>query len=128
MSWLEPAIAAVGGVVLVYAVLLVLPWLYARRHPETLGMREALWLTGLPTLERRLRADRSLQHSIRIRLVLLLVYLAWPIDLVPDFLPFIGHADGVIIVAFVLRSFIRTAGAHPFAKHWPVTPQASPWS
>ena len=122
MNIWDAAIAIIGGVVLVYAVLLVLLALYARQHPETVGMKEALrLLPDLLTLLRRLTADRTLPRGIRVRLVLLLVYLASPIDLVPDFLPVIGYADDVIIVALVLRSVIRKAGHAPLERHWPGT-------
>lgn len=123
MNWWDAVIAIIGGIVLVYAVLLVLLALYARRHPETVGMREALrLLPDLLTLLRRLTADRSLPRGIRVRLALLLAYLLMPIDLVPDFLPVIGYADDVIIVALVLRSVIRRAGNEPLERHWPGSP------
>jgi uncharacterized membrane protein YkvA (DUF1232 family) len=123
VNWWDAAIAVAGGVVLVYAVLLLLLALYARRHPETVGMKEVLrLLPDLLRLLRRLAADPTLPRGIRTRLVLLLVYLASPIDLVPDFLPVIGYADDVIIVALVLRSVIRKAGNGPLEQHWSGTP------
>lgn len=123
MNWWDVAIAIVGGIVLIYAVLLVLLALYARQHPETVGMKDALrLLPDLLVLLRRLTADRALPRGIRIRLVLLLLYLASPIDLVPDFLPVIGYADDAIVVALVLRSVIRKAGHAPLERHWPGTP------
>ncbi|MET3922957.1 hypothetical protein ABIB26_003918 [Arthrobacter sp. UYEF20] len=70
--------------VLIYAALLVLLAHYARHHPETVVMKEALrMLPDLLALLRRLAADRTLRRGIRVRRVLLLVYLASPIDLVP---------------------------------------------
>jgi uncharacterized membrane protein YkvA (DUF1232 family) len=123
MNWWDTAITIIGGIILIYAVLLVLLALYARKHPETVGMKEALrLLPDLLVLLRRLTADRDLPRGIRIRLVLLLVYFASPIDLVPDFLPVIGYADDAIIVALVLRSVIRKAGHAPLERHWPGTP------
>lgn len=123
MNFWDAVVAVVAGVVLVYAVLLVLLVLYARRHPETVGMKDALrLLPDLLVLLRRLTADQSLSRGIRIRMVLLLLYLAFPIDLVPDFLPVVGYADDAIIVALVLRSVIRKAGHGPLERHWPGTP------
>jgi hypothetical protein len=91
MNLWDTAAAVIGDVVLIYAVLLFLLALYARRQPETVGMKEALrLLPDLPTLLRRLTADRALSCGIRIRLILRLVHLASPIDLVPDSLPVIG--------------------------------------
>jgi uncharacterized membrane protein YkvA (DUF1232 family) len=40
---------------------------------------------------------------VRVRLWLLLGYLAIPFDLVPDFIPVLGYADDAIIVTLVLR-------------------------
>jgi uncharacterized membrane protein YkvA (DUF1232 family) len=126
MNWWDMVVAVLGGIVLAYAVLLVLLALYARKHPETVGLKDALRLLPdllvLLVLLRRLTADRRLPRGIRIRLVLLLVYLASPIDLVPDFLPVIGYADDAIIVALVVRSVIRKAGHGPLERHWPGTP------
>ncbi|MET1154687.1 hypothetical protein [Arthrobacter sp.] len=48
MNWWDAVLAIAGGLVLVYAVLLVLLASYARRHPETTGMKEGLRL--LPDL------------------------------------------------------------------------------
>lgn len=53
---------------------------------------------------------------------MLLVYLASPIDLVPDFLPVVGYADDAVVVALVLRSVVRSAGVDALARHWPGTP------
>ncbi|MDZ4090185.1 MAG: YkvA family protein [Arthrobacter sp.] len=122
MSW-ETVAGAVGGVLLVYAVLLLLLWGYARRHPETVAMKDALrLLPDLLRLLRRLLADKSLGAGVRIRLALLLAYLLSPIDLVPDFVPVLGYADDVIIVALVLRSVIARAGGDALRRHWPGTP------
>jgi uncharacterized membrane protein YkvA (DUF1232 family) len=84
--------------------------------------REALRL--LPDVLRllpRLAADRTLPRGVRVRLALLLAYLASPLDLVPDFIPVIGYADDAIIVAAVLRSVARHAGIRALERHWPGT-------
>jgi uncharacterized membrane protein YkvA (DUF1232 family) len=73
-------------------------------------------------LVRRLAADGSLPRGVRIRLWLLLGYLLMPIDLVPDFIPVLGYADDVVVVAWALRSVVRRAGADALARHWPGQP------
>jgi uncharacterized membrane protein YkvA (DUF1232 family) len=78
-------------------------------------------LPDLLRLVRRLAADRQLPRRVRVRLWLLLGYLASPIDLVPDILPIIGYADDAILVAAVLRSVVRSAGPERLARHWPGT-------
>ncbi len=123
-GWWQTALGVLAGLVLIYAVLLALLWRYARRHPDTVSMRDALrLLPDLVRLLRRLAADRTIPAGVRVRLVLLLVYLASPIDLVPDFLPVIGYADDAVVVALVLRSVVRRAGREALTRHWPGTPQ-----
>jgi uncharacterized membrane protein YkvA (DUF1232 family) len=72
-------------------------------------------------LLRRLAADRSLSRGVRIRLGLLLAYLALPIDLIPDFIPIFGFADDAIITTAVLRGVVRCAGIDAVRAHWPGT-------
>ena len=57
-------------------------------------------------------------RGIRVRLGVLLVYLALPVDLVPDFIPVVGYADDVVVVVVVLRSVIRVAGVDALDRHW----------
>ena len=51
----------------------------------------------------RATADLLMARGVRVRLALLLAYLAVPIDLMPDFLPVAGYADDAIIVALARR-------------------------
>lgn len=78
-------------------------------------------LPDLLRLLRRLAGDNSLPRGVRVRLGLLMAYLATPIDLIPDFIPVLGYADDAIIVAAVLRSVVRRAGIHAVRRHWPGT-------
>ncbi|WP_116046526.1 YkvA family protein [Amycolatopsis palatopharyngis] len=85
-------------------------------------LREALRL--LPDVVRLIHAlwsDRSLPRGVRMRLGLLLTYLALPIDLVPDFIPLLGYADDAIVVTAVLRGVVRKAGLQAVRAHWPGT-------
>lgn len=73
-------------------------------------------------LLKRLASDRALPRGVRVRLALMFAYLAFPLDLIPDFIPVLGYADDAIIVAAVLRSVIRRVGLTPLQQHWPGTP------
>jgi uncharacterized membrane protein YkvA (DUF1232 family) len=42
-----------------------------------------------------------------------------PLDLVPDFIPVAGQLDDAIIVALVLRSFVRSSGEELIRELWP---------
>jgi uncharacterized membrane protein YkvA (DUF1232 family) len=122
--WWRVLLAVVVGLFVVYVGLLALLWRYARTHPDTVRLRDALsLLPDLVRLVRRLAVDPSLPRGVRLRLVLLLVYLASPIDLVPDFVPILGYADDAVIVALVLRSVVRRAGTDAVRRHWPGSPQ-----
>ncbi|TFV63223.1 UNVERIFIED_ORG: DUF1232 domain-containing protein [Bacillus sp. AZ43] len=117
MEWWQTLLAVAGGLLLLWAVLLALLW---RARPEDLTVREALrLLPDLVRLVRRLAADRSLPRGVRVRLWLLLAYLLSPVDLVPDVVPVLGHADDVVVVALALRSVVRTAGRDAVARAWP---------
>ncbi len=124
MSWDRwcPVLAgAAGGLVLLWLALLVALWL---SRPDDVRVREALRL--LPDLVRmlsRLARDGTLPRGVRVRLWLLLAYLAFPIDLVPDFIPVLGYADDAVVVALALRSVSRRAGAEALDRHWPGTPE-----
>lgn len=87
--------------------------------PRGIDLQEAKRL--VPDLVRLLRAlarDRTVPRSVRTRLGLLLAYLVLPVDLVPDFVPVLGYADDVIIVALALRSVVRLAGPSAIDRHW----------
>lgn len=107
------------------AVALVLSWLalviaLIVVRPRTGLLREAIRiLPDVLRLIRRLAADKSLPRGVRIRLALLLAYLAMPFDLIPDFVPVLGYADDAIIVTAVLRSVVRRAGMDAVRAHWP---------
>lgn len=110
----------VGGVLLLWLALIVALWI---GRPDELRVRDALrLLPDLVRLLRRLAADPTLPRGVRVRLWLLLAYLALPFDLVPDFIPVIGYADDAVIVAFALRSVTRRAGSEALDRHWPGSP------
>ncbi|WP_394249318.1 YkvA family protein [Arthrobacter pityocampae] len=118
MNW-EPVLETVLAILAAYAVLLVCLAVYARRHPDVISLRDALRLgPDLLGLVRRLATDRSVPLRARVLLGLLAVYLVVPIDLVPDFLPVIGYADDVVVLAVVLRAAVRAAGPDALARHW----------
>jgi uncharacterized membrane protein YkvA (DUF1232 family) len=120
-DWWTIPLGIVGGLLLIWAVLVAALWL---TKPGESDVKEALrLLPDLIRLIKRLATDPDSPRGVRIRLALLLVYLALPIDLIPDFVPVLGYADDAIIVAVVLRSVTRSAGADTLAKHWPGTPE-----
>jgi uncharacterized membrane protein YkvA (DUF1232 family) len=121
MSW--PAWLAGAGValLLLYGALLAMLWRAASKGSQATFKDALRLLPDLARLLRRLAGDASLPRGVRIRLGLLLLYLASPIDLVPDFIPVLGYADDAVIVAIALRSVARHAGREAIERHWPGT-------
>ena len=72
----------------------------------------------------RLAGDPRLPRRHKWLLLGLVGYLALPFDLIPDFVPVAGALDDAILVAIVLRSVFRKAGAALVREHWP-GPQSS---
>lgn len=117
--WQDLLIALGAGILAGWLALLVALVLIRPRGPL---LAEAVrLLPDLLRLLRRLAADKNLPRGVRVRLALLMIYLALPVDLVPDFLPVIGYADDAIIVAFVLRGVVQRAGIEAVRAHWPGT-------
>ena len=114
------ALGVVGGLLLLWVLLVVALWFAL---PDRTTLRGLLRL--LPDVLRlvsRLAADRTLPRGARVRLWLLLGYLALPFDLVPDAVPVLGFADDAVVVALVLRSVARRAGRDALERSWPGTP------
>ncbi|MHA7158909.1 YkvA family protein [Glutamicibacter endophyticus] len=115
--WWDVLLGVLAGL-LVFWLTLIVALVLVRPRGDLL--REALrLLPDLLRLLRRVAADRALPRGVRVRIVLLMLYLALPIDLVPDFLPVIGYADDAIIVVLVLRQVVRRAGIDAVRAHWP---------
>jgi uncharacterized membrane protein YkvA (DUF1232 family) len=118
--WVVLPVGVGVGLLILWAALLIALW---TGRPDELSMREALrLLPDVVRLLRRLAGDASVPRGARVRLWLLLAYLAMPVDLVPDFIPVLGYADDAIIVAVALRSITRRAGTPAIERHWPGTP------
>ena len=119
-AWLEIVIGVAAALLLCWLLLVAVLWIAKPSGPL---LKEALrLLPDLIRLLKRLAADDTLPRGIRIRLALLMVYLAIPIDLIPDFIPVLGYADDAIVVTLVLRSVVRHAGLDALERHWPGTP------
>jgi len=47
-----------------------------------------------------------------------IAYVVMPLDLIPDFIPFLGEVDDVYILVLALRRLIKRAGADVLSDHW----------
>jgi len=90
-AWLDVIISVSAALVLSWLALIVA---LAIRRPKGSLLKEALrLLPNLLRLLKRLTTDRTLPTGGRVRVALLFIYLAIPIDLIPDFIPVLGYAD-----------------------------------
>jgi uncharacterized membrane protein YkvA (DUF1232 family) len=79
----------------------------------------ATFIPDCIVLVSRLLQDERVPRRRKLLLVALVGYLALPFDLVPDFIPVAGQLDDVLVVAFVLRRFLRSGDEPLVREHWP---------
>ena len=84
-------------------------------------------LRALPDLGRllvRLVRDPTLPRAAKIALGAAIVYLASPIDLIPDFIPFVGYLDDLLLAALVVDGIVNWVDRALLLKYWPGTPDS----
>jgi uncharacterized membrane protein YkvA (DUF1232 family) len=79
----------------------------------------ATFIPDCVVLVSRLVRDPRVPRRRKALLLFLVAYLASPIDLVPDFIPVAGQLDDAIVVALVLRHFVRAGGEPLIRELWP---------
>lgn len=120
---MRDVIAVLVGLLALWLLLVGALYVGARRTGRRMSLREAVRLVpDVVRLLRRLAVDPAVPRRIRVGLWLLLAYVVLPIDLVPDFLPVIGLADEVVVIAVALRHLARRLGPETLARNWPGTP------
>jgi uncharacterized membrane protein YkvA (DUF1232 family) len=118
-NWLTGLVVAVGLMLASWAVLLVA----ARRLPPGPLRELARFIPDCVTTVRRLRGDARVPRRARVAVVLAGLWLASPIDLLPEFLPVIGPLDDVVVVALALRYAARQVPRQVLLDAWPGDPR-----
>ncbi|MGC4889781.1 MULTISPECIES: YkvA family protein [unclassified Micromonospora] len=118
-DWLIGLGVATGCLVASWAVLV----LAARRLPPGLLRDLAAFVPDCLTTVRRLRRDPRVPRRARIAIVVAGVWLASPIDLIPEFLPVIGPLDDIVVVALALRYAGRQVPRQVLLDAWPGEPR-----
>lgn len=113
MHWWTWVLLMIG----IIAVAVIAAALSIRRSRDALLQLVRLVPTCL-ALFRDIMRDPEVPRRAKIAPALVVVYLAIPIDLIPDFLPGIGHLDDALIVAWALRHLVAAAGRERVAVHW----------
>jgi uncharacterized membrane protein YkvA (DUF1232 family) len=85
----------------------------------------AALLRAVPRLARMitgLLADSSVPRTAKIALAAVAVYLASPIDLLPDFIPIIGYVDDLLLAAVVIDGLLQFVDRSLLLRYWPGGP------
>jgi uncharacterized membrane protein YkvA (DUF1232 family) len=118
-EWLIGLGIAVLCLVASWALLLVL----ARRLPPGILRDLAAFIPDCVTTVRRLRKDPRVPRRARIAIVIAGIWVASPIDLIPEFIPVIGPLDDIVVVALALRYAGRQVPREVLMAAWPGEPR-----
>ena len=77
-----------------------------------------LLLPHLVKLLARLMRDPRVSPRSKAVLVLVVGYLASPVDLIPDMIPGVGQLDDLVIAAFALDYIINRVPDEILREHW----------
>ena len=106
---------ALAVVAAVYVVAVAALYLAGRR---TAAREVAALLPNLLVLFKGLIGDPRVPRGSKMLLVAGAVWVASPIDLIPEFIPVLGPLDDAVIAALILRHVLKTAGREVVAEHW----------
>jgi uncharacterized membrane protein YkvA (DUF1232 family) len=99
----------------VYIVFVGALFLAGRR---TAAKEIALLLPNLLILFKGLTGDPRVPRRSKLLLILGALWIASPIDLIPEFVPILGPLDDAVIAALILRHLLRAAGPDVISEHW----------
>jgi uncharacterized membrane protein YkvA (DUF1232 family) len=110
------ALLILAGVLLAYLAV-VLALVITGRRTDARAL--AGFVPDCVVLCTRLLADSRVPRRHRALLAGLVGYLTSPLDLIPDFIPVIGHLDDALIAALTLRIVRRGIARSVVRQHWP---------
>jgi uncharacterized membrane protein YkvA (DUF1232 family) len=85
---------------------------------KTIARELVTFLPNLIRLFRGLLRDERVPRPSKVLLLLGALWLASPIDLIPEFLPGIGGLDDAVVAGLVLRHVVKRAGPDVVKDHW----------
>jgi uncharacterized membrane protein YkvA (DUF1232 family) len=97
--------------------------LLARRLPPGILRDLAAFIPDCLTTVRRLRRDPRVPRRAKIAVLIAGLWVASPIDLIPEFVPVIGPLDDVVVVALALRYAARQVPRDVLLAAWPGDPR-----
>lgn len=69
-----------------------------------------------------LMLDPEVPRKVKVVLAAVAVYLVSPVDLVPDWIPFLGYLDDVLLVAVVVDGLLNFLDRSILLRYWPRHP------
>ena len=66
----------------------------------------------------RIVRDQRVPTYMRVGLVAVVAYMVLPIDVVPDWVPFAGQLDDIVVLTVGLRSILRRIPQDILLEHW----------
>jgi uncharacterized membrane protein YkvA (DUF1232 family) len=110
------ALGVVIGVLAAWALLVLVLWL---ARPRDVRLAELVRVVpDIARLVRDLLADGTTPLAVKAALVLLLGWLLWPVDVIPEFIPVLGPLDDVVVAVLVLRYVRRSLGVEALRARW----------
>jgi len=97
--------------------------LLARRLPPGILRDLAAFIPDCVTTVRRLRKDPRVSRRAKIAVIVAGLWVASPIDLIPEFIPVIGPLDDIVVVALALRYAGRQVPRDVLMAAWPGEPR-----
>jgi uncharacterized membrane protein YkvA (DUF1232 family) len=90
--------------------------------PRTGAKRTVIYyMRQLPAYMRLLGGllmDRRVNVVDKLLVAGAMAYIAMPVDLIPDFIPFLGEVDDVFLLVLALQRLIANSGRTVLAAHW----------
>jgi uncharacterized membrane protein YkvA (DUF1232 family) len=111
----------------VTVMVIVAPWglliVLAKRLPPGVLRDLVAFIPDCVTTVRRLRNDPRVPLRAKIAVLLAGLWVASPVDLIPEFIPVIGPLDDVVVVALCLRYAGRQVPREIIFAAWPGDPR-----
>jgi len=90
--------------------------------PRTGARRTVIYyMKQLPSYLRLLGGlltDRRVNNVDKLLVAGAMAYILMPVDLIPDFIPFIGEVDDVFVLVMALQRLVANAGRPVLLSHW----------
>lgn len=118
-DWLIGLGVAVALLAASWALLILL----ARRLPPGILRDLAAFIPDCVTTVRQLRKDPRVPRRAKLAVLIAGLWVASPVDLIPEFLPVIGPLDDIVVVALALRYAGRQVPREVLMAAWPGEPR-----